>query len=77
VSLGECPIPELDGELAFDGVLETPSGMIGVFSAHDEQLLGLRIGRERARVRIWTNDPTEPDRIHVVASPADGPPRGP
>jgi hypothetical protein len=59
-----------DLALVFDGLLETPSKVLSVSTSHDETLMELELETERTRVRIWVNDPREPDDIRVVATPA-------
>lgn len=50
--------------LAWQGELET-NGRLGVLSAHNEVLVEVDADT-RARIQVWTNDPTEPDRVWVA-----------
>jgi hypothetical protein len=50
-----------EGRIATDGVL-------GVLTVHNEVLIELNVGKS-VRVQVWTNDPTEPDVIWVLATP--------
>jgi hypothetical protein len=55
------------GELFFDGVLLTPGHEVSVCTSENEKLLTLPIKASHARVRVFANDPSEPDEIVVVA----------
>lgn len=53
-------------EPQFDGFIETPGRRLGVLTVHNKVvgqpvLVGLR-----TRIRIWTDHPTEPEKIDVV-----------
>ena len=53
-------------EPQFDGFIDTPGRRLGVLTAYNEVvgqpvLVGLR-----TRIRIWTDHPTEPEKIDVV-----------
>ena len=52
---------------AFDGNLETPSRVIVVSTVEDTTILQLAVPNLVTRVRIWTNHPTEPDKISIGA----------
>lgn len=54
-------------EVAFDGVILTPSKRLSVRSAHDEALLEINVPTDATRLRIWANDRSEPDCILVWA----------
>lgn len=60
--------PEEAGAPQYDGVVLVPTGTLSVCTVLDEIVLSRRIDAERARVRIWTNHPMEPDEIVIVAS---------
>lgn len=51
---------------AFDGMLDTPSRVIEVSTSEREILLRCPVETHFTRVRVWTNNPREPDRIFVV-----------
>jgi len=53
------------GQLVFDGVLKVPQHELAVCSAADERLLTLKLQRSEARVQVFANDASEPDRIVV------------
>jgi hypothetical protein len=65
VSLG--PAREIDpgGRPIFDGSLETPNRIVVVTTAESEILLKAAVPSKSTRVRIWTNHPSEPDKIAV------------
>ncbi|NVN87020.1 MAG: hypothetical protein HXX15_13145 [Rhodopseudomonas sp.] len=50
---------------AFDGILDTPSGIVEVSTSEREVLLRCDVGTHVTRVRVWTDHPTEPEHIHV------------
>lgn len=48
---------------AFDGMLDTPSRVIEVSTSEREVLLRCPVQTHFTRVRVWTNHPSEPDKI--------------
>ncbi len=66
IKLGEALAP-LGGELVFDGVLETPGLQIAVSDSGATTLLSMRVQTARTHVRVWVNDPSEPDIILIQA----------
>lgn len=50
--------------LVFDGSLKTPSRRLSICNVYLEEILGIDAGAQ-TRVRIWTNDESEPDRIRI------------
>jgi hypothetical protein len=52
-------------ELAFDGVLKNCSGAVRVTNIHDELYLEQATQQQPLRLRVWTNDPWEPDLIII------------
>jgi hypothetical protein len=50
---------------AFQGVLSTPSRKIRVVSVLGQPILETAVMRDSTTVRIWVNDPTEPDKIII------------
>ncbi|MGH7257040.1 MAG: hypothetical protein ACREIM_01595 [Nitrospiraceae bacterium] len=65
VSLGLARVVDPGGVPAFDGVLETPHRAVMVSTAEGEKVLDAGVSGKSTRVRIWTNHPTEPDRVIV------------
>lgn len=59
---------EHDQGLAFDGILSVPTRELSVCSVDDERLLTLPVLSDKPRVRVFTNDPNEPDRILILVS---------
>jgi hypothetical protein len=57
------------GSPIFDGVIDTPAHRISVVSTQLELLAEVEVAWLRTRVRIWTNDPVEPDEIAIVVGP--------
>lgn len=53
----------------FDGVLRIASGRISVFTVPQEVIFEMRVGTDQPRVEVWTNHPTEPDRVLIVVDP--------
>jgi hypothetical protein len=56
-----------DGNVVFDGVLETPGRQIGVFQTGREAVLSMPVRSSTTHVKVWTNDPSEPDLILIQA----------
>jgi hypothetical protein len=54
-----------DNEPAFDGVLETPSRTVIVWTVERKTLLEAAVDGRRTRVRVWTNHPMEPDKVAI------------
>jgi hypothetical protein len=55
------------GNLAFDGYLETPGLQVEVSDSGATTLLSMRVRSARTHVRVWVNDPSEPDVILIQA----------
>ncbi len=69
ISLSDGGEPDPLGlALVFDGGLATASGRLCVCTVQGEVLLSLRFAQHAFRVRIWANDPAEPDHIEVIAT---------
>ena len=54
------------GELLFDGEIPTPSRRISICSVMNEGLLSSAVGGVTVRVRVFVNDPKEPDVVFVL-----------
>ena len=67
ITLSDESVDAMDGTLAFDGVLETPSRKMTICTVLNEVLLEMNVPTDLTRVQIWTNHPSEPDTIAVVA----------
>lgn len=65
ITLGPAGSVAPNGPPAFDGDLETPSGVVVVSTIEDEEVLHAATPTPRTRVRIWVNRPREPDRIVI------------
>jgi hypothetical protein len=65
VTLGPSGEIGLAETLAFDGFISTPSRRVVVSTAHDEIVLQAEVATTKTRVRIWENDPAEPDDIVI------------
>ncbi len=52
----------------FVGQLDTPTGVVSVRTALDEEVLSLKVARERVTLRVWANDPTEPTVVGIGVS---------
>lgn len=62
-TLSELDRPE---KPAYDGVLKTPSRRLVIRSVLGVELLGLPVEGDMTRVKIWTNDTSEPDHVVVA-----------
>ena len=54
-----------DDRPAFDGFLDTPRRKVAVWTVECQQLLEMSVPTTRTKIRVWTNDPLEPDEIYV------------
>lgn len=63
--LGSAEEVTPDQEPIFDDVLETPSRAVAIRTSHLRTILGNKVPTSSTRVRIWTNDPSEPDRVII------------
>lgn len=67
ITVSDEPADLKDGSLAFDGVLLASSRTVFICTVFDEVLLEMSVPTNQTRVQIWTNHPSEPDAIAVVA----------
>lgn len=65
IRLGPTAEVAHEGMIAFDGVLETPKGQIWITTVEGTPIAKQKVGTLNTRIRVWTNHPTEPDRIIV------------
>lgn len=65
ITLGPAGEVPHEGMIAFDGYLETPNGMIWITTVDGTAIAKQKVGTLKTRIRVWTNHPTEPDRIIV------------
>lgn len=65
ITLGALEDTRSDDRLAYDGWLETPSRKVVVRSVEGADFLEMPVASEKTNVRVWVNDPQEPDRITV------------
>jgi hypothetical protein len=64
-TLGETHDVDPGGPPIFHGKLKTPNYRIVLHTADDETILQATVPRRETVVRIWVNDPSEPDQIIV------------
>jgi len=50
----------------FEGMLDTPSGVVEISTSELEVLLRFEIKTHFTRVRVWTDRPVEPHHIEIV-----------
>jgi len=65
VTLGTTSEVNPGGRPAFDDELETPNRVVIVSTVEGKQALQSGVPFTSARVRIWVNHPTEPDKVIV------------
>ncbi|CAI2932665.1 conserved protein of unknown function [Aminobacter niigataensis] len=53
------------GKPTYDGLLNTPSGLVLLFDANMPEILSMAVPTPETRVRIWANRWLEPDRVHI------------
>src|SRR5436305_1655984 len=51
----------------FDGIVRTPSKNLSVCTVFDDILMTVDVPGPSTRVRIWTNDSSEPSEVWIVA----------
>lgn len=68
VRLGRDEEVDMGSSPVFVGQLETPTGIVSVRSVLDEEVLSLRVGRERVTLRVWADDPVEPSVVSIGVS---------
>jgi hypothetical protein len=49
----------------FDGFLDTQHNKVAVWTIEWRKLLEAAVPTSRTRIRIWTNRPLEPDKVHI------------
>ena len=64
-TLGATPDVNPGIDPAFEGKLKTPNRMIAVRSVLHETILEATVPEEQTTVRVWVNDPTEPDKVII------------
>lgn len=57
--VGETSSPQ------FDAILLTPDRVVIVFETNEPEIMRADVPGMTTRVRIWTNHPTEPDRVRI------------
>lgn len=55
------------GDLVFDGALSTPNRELSICNVNNEKLLTLSVPEQSTWVKVFANDPFEPDIIVVYA----------
>jgi hypothetical protein len=53
------------GTPAFQGTLDTPSGMLVVTTVDRRVVVSFEVARTTMSVRVWVNDPSVPDRVVI------------
>jgi len=56
-----------EGEIVFDGSIETPGHRLAVSDASAIEILAIDVPSSLTRLTIWANDPIEPDVILIRA----------
>lgn len=64
----EKAVSDPSGHLVFNGEITTPSRRLAVTRSDVSLVSELAVSKDRARLRIWANDPSEPDLITIEAS---------
>ena len=49
----------------YQGVLATPTRRVAIRSVLGQRLLELPVTQDRTSIKVWVNDPTEPDKVVV------------
>lgn len=66
VTLGPFNEVAQHGAPVFDGEIKTPNREVAVSTAHLDIVLSQKVPSSLTRIRIWENDPTEPDDIVIA-----------
>lgn len=66
VTLGQADEIRSQEIPAFDGFLETPRRTVLVSTSENRSILEKNVTSERTRLRIWTNHPSEPDKVIIA-----------
>jgi hypothetical protein len=65
VTLGNTSEVGTSDKAAFEGMLESPSRVVVVSTVGWKPILSSAVTSRITRVRIWTNHPTEPDKVVI------------
>lgn len=65
LTLGETQDVDPGDPPAFHGKLKTPSNRVVLHTAEAETILQATVSWRETVVRIWVNDPSEPDQVIV------------
>ena len=68
ITLTDEPSQADDSAPAYDGEIATPDHKLAVCTVLLETVVEIGVPSTTARVRVWTNDPSEPDQILVLVS---------
>lgn len=55
--------------VVFDGVIDSPGGIVTVSDAYLVEVANLNVHAEHARIIVMANDRREPDRILIIVTP--------
>lgn len=66
VTLGPAEEVARQDSPAFDGFLETPLRAVVVSTSETRSVLEESVPGAHTRLRIWTNHPTEPDKVIIA-----------
>lgn len=65
INFEHCSNIDTGDQLEFEGLLQTPSRKIVVRTTHGVTLLEMPVAATETKLRIWANDPNEPDRLTI------------
>jgi hypothetical protein len=65
ITLGPCDKVDTGERPAFEGALQTPNRKLVARTVYGVTLLEMPVPTTETRLRVWVNDPSEPDRIAV------------
>jgi hypothetical protein len=64
------PEHEADSNVAFNGIIQTPSGRVAVVSSMNEKLLELDVNEKAARVQVVFDDMEFSKHLRIIVVPA-------
>lgn len=65
ITLGPCDEVDTGERSAFEWSLQTPNRRLVVRTIHGNTLLEMAVPKTETALRIWVNDPSEPDRVAI------------
>ena len=65
ITLGPCDKVDTGERSVFEGTLRTPNRKVVIRTVHGVKLLEMAVPMTETTLKVWVNDPSEPDHIAV------------